>query len=99
MRSIAVNEHVRRAGVGRMLVARLLEQCRARAVRSVGLLTTTAEDYFAGQGFVRVAREDVPEPLLASSQFQGVCPDLSDISRPRSSLMPCFQGCTGNHQR
>ncbi|RQS83886.1 arsenic resistance N-acetyltransferase ArsN2 [Burkholderia seminalis] len=74
VRSIAVVEHARRAGVGRMLVARLLAECRARAVRSIGLLTTTAEDYFAGQGFVRIAREDVPEPLLASSQFQGVCP-------------------------
>lgn len=74
VRSIAVVEHARRAGVGRMLVARLLAECRARAVRSIGLLTTTAEDYFAGHGFVRIAREDVPEPLLASSQFQGVCP-------------------------
>lgn len=74
VRSIAVVEHARRAGVGRMLVARLLAQCRARAVRSIGLLTTTAEDYFAGHGFVRIARKDVPEPLLASSQFQGVCP-------------------------
>jgi amino-acid N-acetyltransferase len=74
IRSIAVVEHARRAGVGRMLVARLLAACRERAVRSVGLLTTTAEDYFAGQGFVRIAREDVPAPLLASSQFQGVCP-------------------------
>ncbi|MCA8423267.1 arsenic resistance N-acetyltransferase ArsN2 [Burkholderia seminalis] len=74
VRSIAVVEHARRAGVGRMLVARLLAECRARAVRSIGLLTTTAEDYFAGQGFVRIVREDVPEPLLASSQFQGVCP-------------------------
>ncbi|MCA7949426.1 arsenic resistance N-acetyltransferase ArsN2 [Burkholderia seminalis] len=74
VRSIAVVEHARRAGVGRMLVARLLAQCRARTVRSIGLLTTTAEDYFAGHGFVRIARKDVPEPLLASSQFQGACP-------------------------
>ncbi|MGU2445146.1 arsenic resistance N-acetyltransferase ArsN2 [Burkholderia cenocepacia] len=74
IRSIAVVEHARRAGVGRLLVTRLLAQCRAHAVQSVGLLTTTAEDYFVRQGFVRIAREAVPEPLLASSQFQGVCP-------------------------
>ncbi|MCA8106823.1 arsenic resistance N-acetyltransferase ArsN2 [Burkholderia sp. AU36459] len=74
IRSIAVVEHARRAGVGRMLVARLLAECRARAVQSVALLTTTAEDYLVTQGFVRIAREAVPAPLLASSQFQGVCP-------------------------
>ncbi|CAB5154188.1 arsenic resistance N-acetyltransferase ArsN2 [Burkholderia cenocepacia] len=74
VRSIAVVEHARRAGLGQMLVARLLAECRARAIQSVGLLTTTAEDYFADQGFVRIVREAVPQPLLASSQFQGVCP-------------------------
>ncbi|WP_249205763.1 GNAT family N-acetyltransferase [Burkholderia cenocepacia] len=52
IRSITVVEHARRAGVGRLLVTRLLAQCRAHAVQSVGLLTTTAEDYFVRQGFV-----------------------------------------------
>ncbi|WP_260436028.1 arsenic resistance N-acetyltransferase ArsN2 [Burkholderia sp. Bp9143] len=77
IRSIAVASHAQGNGLGRAIVARLIAACRARAVRSIGLLTTTAEDYFTGFGFVPVAREDVPRPLLASSQFQGVCPDAA----------------------
>ncbi len=74
IRSIAVAERARSAGLGKAIVSRLLAECRTRAVQSIGLLTTTAEDYFAAQGFVSVARSDVPDALLASSQFQGVCP-------------------------
>nr|WP_230957362.1 GNAT family N-acetyltransferase [Burkholderia territorii] len=77
VRSIAVAPAARGHGVGRAIVARLIATCRARQVHSIGLLTTTAEDYFAGFGFVRVARDDVPRPLLASSQFQRVCPDTA----------------------
>ncbi|OLL27775.1 GNAT family N-acetyltransferase [Burkholderia sp. SRS-W-2-2016] len=74
MRSIVVVGDARRAGLGKTIVAHLLAACQLRAVRSVVLLTTTAEHYFAGQGFARVEREEVPLPLLASSQFRGVCP-------------------------
>ena len=79
IRSIAVAEQARGAGVGKAIVSRLLAQCRSRAVEAVALLTTTAEDYFAKEGFMRVARNDVPHLLLASSQFQGVCPGSSTV--------------------
>ncbi|MCI3973873.1 MULTISPECIES: arsenic resistance N-acetyltransferase ArsN2 [Burkholderia] len=79
IRSIAVAEQARGAGVGKAIVSRLLAQCRSRAVEAVALLTTTAEDYFAKEGFMRVARNDVPHLLLASSQFQGVCPGSATV--------------------
>ncbi|AFQ49888.1 N-acetyltransferase GCN5 [Burkholderia cepacia GG4] len=74
IRSVSVAEHLRRSGLGKSIVSYLLTACRTHAVPSVVLLTTTAEEYFAGHGFVRVARHEVPHPLPASSQFQGVCP-------------------------
>ncbi|HHY6927878.1 TPA: arsenic resistance N-acetyltransferase ArsN2 [Burkholderia ambifaria] len=77
IRSVAVVSHAHGNGFGSAIVERLIAACRARSVRSIGLLTTTAEDYFAGFGFVPVAREDVPGPLLASSQFRGVCPEAA----------------------
>ncbi|MPV55399.1 GNAT family N-acetyltransferase [Burkholderia sp. HI2761] len=75
LRSVAVAAHVRDAGVGRVIVSRLVDACLSRNVRSLVLLTTTAESYFARLGFVRVARGDVPSAVLASPQFQGVCPE------------------------
>ncbi|MEK7916375.1 arsenic resistance N-acetyltransferase ArsN2 [Burkholderia contaminans] len=74
LRSIAVAPQARSGGLGKTVVSWLLSQCETHAVQSVGLLTTTAEGYFTNLGFERVAREQVPRPLLASSQFQGVCP-------------------------
>ncbi|RBL67738.1 GNAT family N-acetyltransferase [Pseudomonas sp. MWU13-2625] len=74
LRSIAVAEHARDSGLGQRIVSRLVAACHSLQVRSLVLLTTTAEHYFVRQGFVRVAREDVPPLVLASSQFQGVCP-------------------------
>jgi amino-acid N-acetyltransferase len=77
IRSIAVAREARGAGLGKAIVARLLAQCRKRAVQSVALLTTTAEHYFIDLGFAPVARNEVPPPLLASSQFRGVCPSTA----------------------
>lgn len=74
IRSVAVAKHARGSGLGKTIVSHLLTACRTHAVQSVGLLTTTAENYFAAHGFVRVTRNEMPQPLLASSQFQGVCP-------------------------
>ncbi|MCA8046484.1 arsenic resistance N-acetyltransferase ArsN2 [Burkholderia arboris] len=75
LRSISVASNARGNGLGKTIVSQLLTECRARSVPSVVLLTTTAADYFASLGFATVARQDVPAPLLTSSQFQSVCPD------------------------
>ncbi len=74
IRSVAVVAHARNSGLGQTIVSRLVSECHSRKVRSMVLVTTTAEDYFARLGFVRVSRDDVPPLVLASSQFQGVCP-------------------------
>lgn len=74
VRSIAVAEPARGSGLGKAILSHLLSECRTHAVRAVALLTTTAESYFADNGFVRVSRDEVPHPLLESGQFQGVCP-------------------------
>ncbi|WP_423379488.1 arsenic resistance N-acetyltransferase ArsN2 [Burkholderia sp. LMG 32019] len=74
IRSIAVASEAKGNGLGKSIVSRLLTECETHIVQSVVLLTTTAEGYFTNLGFERVAREQVPRPLFASSQFQGVCP-------------------------
>ncbi|CAB3771061.1 GNAT family N-acetyltransferase [Burkholderia puraquae] len=74
LRSIAVAEHARDFGLGQRIVSRLVATCRSIQIRSLVLLTTTAEHYFTRHGFIRVARDQVPPLVLASSQFQGVCP-------------------------
>jgi N-acetylglutamate synthase-like GNAT family acetyltransferase len=74
LRSAAVHSDWRGRGLGNTLVARLIAEAEARGIRTLFLLTTTAEHFFPRFGFERTTREAVPAPLQASAEFQGACP-------------------------
>jgi amino-acid N-acetyltransferase len=85
LRSVAVEESARGAGYGTAICERLLDRARSRDLDSVFLLTTTAEDFFAGLGFECVEREDVPDAIRASDEFTDLCPDSAVCMRKRLS--------------
>lgn len=74
LRSAAVADAWRGKGIGRSLVNALLADEKSRNLDAIYLLTTTAENYFPAFGFTRIARDDVPEELMASAEFRGACP-------------------------
>lgn len=74
LRSVAVAEGLRGQGLGRELTTAALELARARGVRRVYLLTTTAETYFPAFGFAPIARAEVEPAVQASVEFAGACP-------------------------
>lgn len=74
LRSLAVSPDWRRLGIGKALTDRLLALAWTMNLEAVYLLTTTAQAYFAGKGFQRVDREDVPAEIQASVEFAGACP-------------------------
>lgn len=93
LRSLAVGPEQRGEGLGRALVQRITRRARALGARRLWLLTTTAADYFATLGYVRVERASAPARLQASSQFAGVCPSTAAcMVRP---LSPGAHGKTG----
>ncbi|WP_027893731.1 arsenic resistance N-acetyltransferase ArsN2 [Calidithermus chliarophilus] len=75
LRSVVVRPEYRSRGVAGRLVRALLEQARRQGLKSLSLLTTTAEGYFPRYGFARVGREQLPPALHASEEFKGACPD------------------------
>lgn len=79
LRSAVVAAGRQGRGAGSALVAGLLAHARARGVREVYLLTTTAEEWFPRFGFTRIRRDEVPAALHASVEFQGACPDTAVI--------------------
>jgi amino-acid N-acetyltransferase len=81
LRSAAVFPDARGSGVGGRLVHELLDRVSAQGVREIYLLTTTAEEYFPRFGFTRSTRDQVPEPVRASREFQGACPDTAVVMR------------------
>jgi amino-acid N-acetyltransferase len=74
LRSLAVAERSRGVGLGAALADAALEDARRRGVRSLYLLTTTAEGFFARRGFERIARDEVPEAVRGSAEFGALCP-------------------------
>lgn len=79
LRSVAVTPAAHRQGVGKQLVTRMLDEARKRQIGKVYLLTVTAPEYFAQYGFKRGSRDNAPEALKASAEFQGACPACSAL--------------------
>ena len=81
LRSVAVQAAEQSKGVGRALVERLRQQAEADGLRQLFLLTTTAASFFQRLGFQTITREEVPEAVQASVEFQGVCPLSATVMR------------------
>ena len=74
LRSLVVDPSERGTGGGRLLVAAAEEHARSQGVRSMYLLTTTAERFFEHLGFRRVDRDGAPAAIQATREFANLCP-------------------------
>jgi amino-acid N-acetyltransferase len=63
------------------LASRLVDALEARArtlgIRTLYLLTTTAEGFFARRGYAPADRATVPDAILATEEFRGICPSTA----------------------
>ncbi len=74
LRSVAVDPARRGEGLGHRLTEAALELARARGVRNLYLLTTTAGDFFPRFGFQRIDRTEMDPALERSAELRGACP-------------------------
>jgi amino-acid N-acetyltransferase len=81
LRSVVVASATKGTGVGTLLTRRAIDEAFARGARAIYLLTTTAEAFFPRFGFERITREEVPEALRVSREFQGACPASATVMR------------------
>lgn len=77
LRSVAVADRFRGAGVGQQLTAAALDLAAARRHRDVYLLTTTAAGFFPRFGFSPVDRAEIPEDVRGSVEFTTACPSTA----------------------
>jgi amino-acid N-acetyltransferase len=87
LRSVAVDASLGGQGIGTQLTKSALALAAARGIRTVFLLTTTAETFFPKFGFVRITRDQVPPSVLESVEFRSACP-ASAIVMQRVSERP-----------
>jgi amino-acid N-acetyltransferase len=77
LRSLVVAPERRGMGDGARLLKHAEEHARAGGVRSLYLLTTTAESFFARHGYRRTARDAAPAAIRNTREFAGICPASS----------------------
>jgi amino-acid N-acetyltransferase len=75
LRSVVVSGRHRGEGYGAAVVEAVADRARNEGVERLYLLTTTAAEFFAGRGFERLPREEVPSSIRATSEFRELCPD------------------------
>ncbi len=83
LRSVAVVRAQRRRGIGAQLVAEVERRARARGVRVLYLLTTSAEHFFAGLGYAQAERADAPAAIRATREFAALCPATAVLMHRR----------------
>jgi amino-acid N-acetyltransferase len=77
LRSLVVSPAARASGLGSELLGHAESHARSSGVRTVYLLTTTAEAFFSRRGYVRTARDSAPPAIRTTREFAGICPASS----------------------
>ena len=79
LRSLAVVPSRQRAGLGLKLVAHAEDYARSHGIKSLYLLTNTAEAFFMQRGYQRSRRDDAPAAIRETKEFSEICPVSSDF--------------------
>ena len=77
LRSVVVAPDRRGSGLGRSVVSELERLARAAHIGQLILLTQTAADFFARQGYHVIERASAPEDMQASEEFRSLCPSFA----------------------
>ena len=74
LRSLVVAPDWQGRGVGERLVAEIEAVARSQGVRTLYLLTETAEGFFDRLGYIATDRQQAPAEVRATSEFTELCP-------------------------
>ncbi len=83
LRSVAVDPRCQGERLGHELTEAALSLAARNGVRTVFLLTTTAERFFPKFGFEQIGRDQVPPSVQGSREFQSACPASATVMRKR----------------
>jgi amino-acid N-acetyltransferase len=77
LRSLVVGENMRGKGLGSSLVDQAERYAASHGIRSLYLLTTTAEPFFRRLGYERIDRSHAPRSIKETPEFSSLCPASS----------------------
>ncbi|MHA2385633.1 MAG: arsenic resistance N-acetyltransferase ArsN2 [Candidatus Thorarchaeota archaeon] len=73
LRSMAISPEHQGKGLGTVLTKAIIEDAQEKGIKTLFLLTDTAEDFFRRFGFRVVEREHVPDDVKTSIEFTKLC--------------------------
>lgn len=74
LRSLAVSADYRNKGIGSWLVGEIENHATSLKLKTLYLLTMTAESFFAKHGYQRTSRESTPDSIQNTAEFANICP-------------------------
>ena len=77
LRSLAVSPRYRNKGIASGIVKKVEEYARSKGIEKLYLITITAEEFFAKQGYQQVNRGSAPDALQVTTEFRSICPSTS----------------------
>jgi amino-acid N-acetyltransferase len=83
LRSIAILEYYRGRGYGKNLVDSVVEKAKAKGIKELFLLTTTAQNFFSKLGFEVVKRDSAPAAIRTTEEFKHICAVTSVLMRKK----------------
>ena len=81
LRSLCVDNKVRKAGYGQLLVNYVEEEAKQKGLKVLYLLTTTADAFFAHRGYQTIDRSAVPESIQQTQQFSTICSKTATLMK------------------
>lgn len=81
LRSLAIDSVVQGQGCGSSLFQQLEQYSKSIGLKTLYLLTETAENYFEKKGFETIPRELASEAIKLTKEFSGLCPDSAALMR------------------
>jgi len=77
LRSLAVDEKYYKNGIGKNLVTFIEKFCTDKGVKTLFLLTTTAESYFSKLKYKTIDRAILPIDIKNTAEYKILCPDTA----------------------
>jgi amino-acid N-acetyltransferase len=83
VRSASIKEEERGRGLGKKINRHLEKIAKDNGVQFLYLLTTTANEFFAKEGYEIINREIVPDTIKSSTEFTSVCPSTAIVMKKK----------------
>ena len=83
LRSVSIIKEEQGRGYGKFMNDEIEKYVKDAGINCLYLLTTTADKFFAKQGYCAIEREEAPAAIKGSAEFTSLCPSTATLMKKR----------------